>query len=879
MDSREVYDKRKEIKEASFEAKERLLLSLINEALESIPEHEGADNYIFPDDNYSYPEAPKLRAAIFWCRYDLVNFHLKMNDRSKAINCFNAMSKEYNDNDVNDDEAILIENIHRLRNKLDTLFIELSRLQKLSKRGDYVEAYNSMNSLIYSRQLTLPQKEQCGWILYGVINSKIGKSPSLELRRLLKEYFDLDYNQSSILHSSFLSLALKIAKIAPKFRFISFIKIWDLSKLRSEDKNDNIVDGNKYKCLLYRVLSQAGQALTKEDLYYYNDRLSTIGITQYAFYNGLYSGYYKRMYAYFSESNITSLVDTFVTFSDLFNPVFYTDNYQSILVLIKRIEDNKLPPNYSKVLGLIDCNSLDEKLWQKKTVDNIEYPGLIVNLINKWIKFILKNDFDLNDAAHINTEGTTRILNLFEYASINSTESKFLMRNIGLFYSKIGSQDEARKYLSLAALSLNSEYYIWNDLSKCFTSIEDMKNLLGKAISISSSEKFISNIRLKLCSLFYESGNYILASTELNNYKTHYSGSPSNSQYLKLKNSLSKYDIDHGLLEREYQRLSTLADVVIFGHLDKIVVTLFDKWKSKEKNQMISFTNGDDIFFNVKQSIFTSIDKIELGKPYTFYKSPLSHKLKLPKVVACYKNNEPAWSCLPVEIAVVDYISEEHNMIYAFLASGDQVKFSASGYKLKKGDFVSGNLIMKKKKDNNIDLNNWMAELSHGRPNDIKNPYVKSYNLTNITGPTDSNGLEKQFPEVNAIVDNVNNNKELYHYISDIGVSGIINFRDTELALRLGDTILLRYYKKPAYKDRPIRYQHITLSPSAHLPSKIAQKSSGYLTMNGNAFGFINDMYVHPRIIAMNDLTEDSLIHFLAIENKGKWSVVKILND
>lgn len=877
MNSSNVYDVRNGLKSVAGETKVLKLLALIDNALSSIPEHEEEDKYISEDDYYNYPEAPKLRAAIFWCRYDIVNFYLNKGDRDKAVSSFNIMVKEYNDNSVSDGDAILIENIHRLRNKLDTLFIELNRLQHLSKSGQYLEAYTSMKPLIANQSLLSSHKEQCGWILYWYIKSQINVASSLDLRRLLKQYFDLKYNEPSILHSYILSLAIRISKVAPQFRLVSFVKLWDLKNLRYDDKRSNHVGDKEYPPLINQLFASISTIISKEEYSFFKERLSDYDLSQEIFYNGLHSGYLRIMYEHYKENRFASMVDTFLACHHKLFPFPWSESYGKMLILLQRLEDVQIPSNYVNVLPQLDYAIIDESFWEKNKVEDKEFPSNIEKLLNKWLKFFNKESFGLEDLKLSTNYEESSLFRLFDFSLSKLPHAHFTLRNIGLFYIKVNSLDKAKVFLFKAAINLSSQYYIWNDISKCFRDDTKMY-MIARAILVSNSEEYLSSLRLTLCKFFYNSNEFNLAKSELSIYEKHFKGASISSDVAKLKESLANYEIDINALKSEYIRLAQKADAIVFDSLETTQATLYDKWRTNDGRQMLSFTNGIDIFFNAKKSVLLDSKSIELGQNFMFFMEPHSDPSNLIKVISGFNLNNKLWGSLPTEIAIIDYVDNNKEIAYAYTPQGGNVKISFTPQNPpRRHEFVEGRLVVSLKKNNSVILSQSRRRFGLLRANTPIEYFNKKFDLVNIQRLADSEGLADRYPTVHAIIDNVNFQKKLYHFISASAVQGIIRFAETSSSFELGDTLKIRYYKKPGYDDKPDRYQHIEIMTSSVIPDKICKQSSGTLSLNGNRFGFVNDIYVHPRIIDQHNLSDYDTISYLAVKNRGKWSVIKIL--
>lgn len=74
-----------------------------------------------------------------------------------------------------------------------------------------------------------------GWIIVKALNAEAETLGSDLCRQLLADYIKLPLKRPSRLHSAILSAAVKVAHFYPEFRFVPFLRLWDLQNLRPED--------------------------------------------------------------------------------------------------------------------------------------------------------------------------------------------------------------------------------------------------------------------------------------------------------------------------------------------------------------------------------------------------------------------------------------------------------------------------------------------------------------------------------------------------------------------------------------------------------------------------------------------------------------------
>lgn len=97
-------------------------------------------------------------------------------------------------------------------------------------------------------------REGYGWSIVRYLWDNYATLVSIESRKLLADYFDQKLPIPSNLHSAILGVAAKMALLHPEFKFVSFLKMWNLHNLRPEDKvAKEGKDGKRIPSLLEQV--------------------------------------------------------------------------------------------------------------------------------------------------------------------------------------------------------------------------------------------------------------------------------------------------------------------------------------------------------------------------------------------------------------------------------------------------------------------------------------------------------------------------------------------------------------------------------------------------------------------------------------------------
>ncbi len=111
------------------------------------------------------------------------------------------------------------------------------------------------------------------------------------------------------------------------------------------------------------------------------------------------------------------------------------------------------------------------------------------------------------------------------------------------------------------------------------------------------------------------------------------------------------------------------------------------------------------------------------------------------------------------------------------------------------------------------------------------------------------------FPRILGVVDHVNNERSLFHFVLGKGVSGIIKFSDTDIRPNVGESLYLTRYKT-RNKENKIHVEVLKIEKTND-ESKLINTITGNLTIRaGNSFGFIGDYYISPDLLRKYNLDE-----------------------
>lgn len=145
----------------------------------------------------------------------------------------------------------------------------ISQARKLSKEGRHQEAVQIYENLLRNGETSLDVQTSLGWEYFRLASNFQKQEPpnSGAIKNFLSRYLKLNVEKPSILHSSILNIADKLAKDG-HLDMASFSQIWDLSSFQREDyQRYEADDGKTFSSLVEKVLLHATKhALNKQNM-------------------------------------------------------------------------------------------------------------------------------------------------------------------------------------------------------------------------------------------------------------------------------------------------------------------------------------------------------------------------------------------------------------------------------------------------------------------------------------------------------------------------------------------------------------------------------------------------------------------------------------
>ena len=134
-----------------------------------------------------------------------------------------------------------------------------------------------------------------------------------------------------------------------------------------------------------------------------------------------------------------------------------------------------------------------------------------------------------------------------------------------------------------------------------------------------------------------------------------------------------------------------------------------------------------------------------------------------------------------------------------------------------------------------------------------------------------------QFQSKTAVVDHINNEKQLFHCVFGKGMDIMVRFSETPIRPQIGDYVLIYYIRKKLKDGRIIR-KMLNIDYSDHCDLQLKKSIEGFIRLNfnhkGQEFGFIDDYYVPNHLV--NDVDEGDYVKADVVFNGDKWEVYRL---
>ncbi len=873
-------------------------------------------------------------SALFWVLRDLCKKCLNEQNNDEAYSYFQQAEDILLG--MNDNEGYAEKAIESLRKSFTQGGNEIAQLTALSKNGEEEKAYNGFCELNAQKPVSTNLHEDCGWIIFRYLKKYCSNIGSLKARKALFNYLQLKNKRPSLLHSQMLSVAMTVSENYQDFKFLPFLELWGADNFSDDDFYSSYYEDKYIDPLFERIVRRCfnlGYALNDVLAAFSNH--SEIVLENYA------KSTFFELSKHYKESNNKFFFVTANTYFDSVNGLkINTEFHSKILSLfLWRLseERNSEVITAADKWGLQNFSSEDWQREKDKDDKSKEYPSLVEKLIKRYLEAL--KSIGLQNA---NDQFVSLLVQAADKYKDEQTE-----RNLALIYAARGEKEKALAIYRKLLLSLN-RFYVWKELADIADDNDLKISALCKAILSEPKDEFLGEVHLLLAKLLNANGLFCQAKRELETYRETYERNKwrLKSEYNALLGELPTDIIPSRNNDDFYNSHLDVAENFVYSDIPwetmlvsqlytqknddgkeikkaKLVSVKGDEQSIKQKqlqpsdsrflgscfdvkiyhdkivlikksavtiDQILQSFVGYIDYYNQDKKVYHIIDKekkqyllttnvqLSVGEFCSCYAVPQKVARIHPSLfnimrgfkksdnksserppLAIYAgtiNQEQVIEDLPEKYALIDHINEEKQVYHCISTDGFGVvvPFEQMSFKPCVGDFVKIRFVDKNK-------------------NQLEKDIIRK--LVSIQ-PTDSSEAILQFTLKTAVVDGVNESKQLFHCVFGTNMDIIIKFKDTQLRPSVGDYVLVRYaFQKGT--DKTFR-KMLDISMSEEGKVKLRKTITGHININSNSngqrFGFVDDYYVGEKFLY--DINDYDEVKIDVVYDGAKWRTYKL---
>lgn len=868
MDSKTVFELRNEAKNLEGISK----LNKLTEALTLAQRLFSAEPY----DEW-------IQKAFAYTLIDLSKYYIANKNINQAGVYFNQLFSI----DFQEVDDIIENQKNFLRPKIDINYSEVQKAEEFSKGGNHQDALNIFKKLIAENRLTELHHEAYGWIIYRYVKDKESELTSIQVRTFLKDYMNLHNERPSMLHSMILIFAFHYSKEHPDFNLYNFFKLWNPSNLRSEDKEKQHYNNKEIPSLISRIFREFIDKDLAIDIDYLIENInlktwnSSFTSTQQVL-DLLREPYFWKLFNTHKENKQSELWNIFHKYNQTFSKYEKSKWHSEILSIAERYMEETEEWRFLDFFKLWNPENLMDEDWKEVKKDDKIYKPIAIKSLKKAFEIIKTQNKEFSDSW---------LLPIYSKAVKLYPEDEWLLRENALLLIKNNEFESAINIYRKLVLELGDKSYIWNEFSSCFKTKNDLKiGMLAKAIQLEKNEDFLGDIRLELAKTLFDNGLIENCIVELNSYKRHreLKGWRLSESFIEISDKTKNQNASLKDNKSLYDKYIPVAEQYAYEEIDWTEVILVDKWKKDKDKERIAFTNGKTIDFSIDSRRFSILIQSSLGNVYKFklHKKEIKKEVEVQvswmrkTIITEYKyvplivekSEKSDWSILDDMYAAIDYINTEKNIVHAISSDNKEVFFPKGKIQLQIGDFIKAKYFTKKVTD------------------EIR---IELKEVTKI----EKEVAVAHFEKIIAVIDGVNREKNLFHYVGNTTVQGIIRFTETGIIPEEGKFLEIYFASKKDKKHNKVIFKAIQISETEETNPKLIRSIKGNLELKykrgGSTidyfeldedessetfpdFGFVGDFYVPKSVLSENKITTNCNITATAIFSGDKWKIIKL---
>ena len=780
-------------------------------------------------------------SAMFWVLSDYGKQYIAQGQQDKAGECLDEMMNLLEVMDDNEGYAErAVNNLHR---KLIPNWNLVYNMSELAKAGNVEEAFEKLTEAHKSAPLDAALHEDFGWVIYRYLNNRYEEIGSVNARRALAVYMNLENERPSLLHSQILNVATKISEKYEDFKFLPFLRMWGVMNFSDDDFCTSYWEGKEISPLVERIIERCFKlGYTLDEIlkaFEVNHRINNVVdiFSRYSFFE------ISKLY----KGEVSLLIKSIDDYLNAINGKEIKNEFHSKILsmyLRKLPEDKNL-----EVIPKLEkwgFNNFRKEDWNREEYEERELPSLVEKAIGRYLKALKLQQFK---------ETNVEFIELLNIAISRYTDDDQLERNLALIRIAQGEKEEALSIYRSLLLKLN-RYYVWKELSDA-TDDKTLKiSALCKAIISEPQDKFLGSVHLAIASLLIEDNQLEEAKGELNTFRNTYQreGWGPNDAYKRLVQLIPDSVVGTTDNKQFYLDHILPAEEFVYSDIEWTTLVVCDIYTQKkndkeiERAKLIS-ADGKEISVRLK-ALKEKKNKI-IGTCYDA--KIIKHEDGKYEVGLIKKSNKNISDILSTVICYVDYYNKDKSC-YHLVSQKNKQLILRQNMQLKEGQFCSCYEVPQSDND----------RASHAIFSKIEDS-VSSFIL---------------FPSKTAVVDHINESKQLFHCVFGRGMDIIIRFQETTLRPQIGDYVMIHYIRKKLKDNRIVRKMlHIELSDFNELQLK--KSIIGCIRLNNNSkgqtFGFVEDYYIPNHLIT--NVEEGDYVKVDVVFNGEKWEVYRLQKE
>lgn len=812
------------------------------------------------------------RSAMFWVLRDMFNASFAkedINSCNQSLQSMKTMASGMDDYDGYAKRAIKF-----AEEKLCPNSKIVDEATELSRNGKEKEAYDKVMSVHAVSPIEDMLHDKFGWIIFRYLKKNYPELGSIESRRILFTYMKLHNPRPSLLHSQMLNLASLISGKYPDFKFLPFLKMWNVQNLRDEDLIDSYVDGKTIQPLYVRIFKRclsSGYSLEESlDAFLDNSELSRDKLTD-AY---CQQEYYKifNLSKEKKNSEVFSKIKEYAT--ETKGKVKANEFNSKIIWSFVFLNKESVNPNSKDVLELFGFDNFTQHDWEEEENEkDKERP--FPSLVERFVK--LYNDSLALASNHVPQKEYEELL---QKAINKYPDDDQFPRYLAKAYISWGEEEKAKEEYKKLLLRNNS-FYLWKELALISDDSELKLSALCKAILSEPKDEYLGDVHVLLANQLADRGRFPEAKRELKTYEDTYAKNswPVKQNYIKALERIPQDTVPTDDNTSFYKDHVATAEEFVYSDIpwtDMVIVDVYDKKKNdgkKVRKAKLATKFGEVASVNL-HSLPTK-DKVKIGCCFV---TKLLKSDSKTKVVLIKPSKKKISDLFNSRIGYVDYYNEEKKSAHVYDKDSNHFIVSMAPF-LKNLKFIQFYPVPEDPQGKVVNFKGRIVVIpSLDKPYDQfddENARREKTQKGIFASKTNYKKALTSFPEHVGVVDGVNNEKQLFHCVFGRNNDALVRWADTNIRPKVSDVIVARYIvKKDKHNNERKRIIDILIDNNRTTPYiKIVE---GVVRTNvnskGETFGFVEDYYVPSYL--MQGVEEGDAIKVKVIFDGNRWKAV-----